>query len=99
MVFFLLAASVVSLPFLYLILSTIQQYLRLRHFDGPFWAKFTDIYFVWISYTGRQHTILGEIADKCGMPTATQSASSTNEVRPHLSRGIKHACDGRRISP
>lgn len=72
MAFFLLAAvTVAGLSFVYLIFSTIRQYLRLRHFNGPFWGKFTDVYFLWVSLTGRQHIVLGEISDKYGMITVT----------------------------
>lgn len=72
MAFFLLAtAAIAGLSFVYLIFSTIRQYLRLRHFNGPLWGKFTDLYLLWVSLTGRQHVILGEIVDKYGKAMVT----------------------------
>lgn len=64
--FFLLVTDLVISLSVYLAITTIRQYLRLRHFDGPFWAQFTDLYFVTICRTGRQHLTLGEIGDKYG---------------------------------
>lgn len=51
---------------IYVLYSFVASYWRLRHFKGPKLAAWTDFYFVWLSSTGRQHLILGELVDKHG---------------------------------
>lgn len=60
---FLLAPTLLSLWAVY---SVVKAYWRLRNFAGPSVAAWTDLYFVWLSTTGRQHVILGELVDKYG---------------------------------
>lgn len=62
-IIFVLAPTVL---FSWIVYSFIAAYWRLRHFVGPRVAAWTDWYFVWLSTTGRQHVLLGELVDKYG---------------------------------
>lgn len=87
----LLFAGSAFVLFAYLIFTTVRQHLKLRQFKGPFWAQFTDLYFVWLSCTGRQHEILGEIGDKYGKEATTKQPVDTHTDRSHVPYRSKYA--------
>lgn len=64
--FFVIAPTVLSIWTVY---SFVAAYWRLRNFSGNRVAAWTDLYFVWLSTTGRQHVLLGELVDKYGTST------------------------------
>lgn len=49
------------------IVSTIRQYLRLRHFNGPTIAGFSQIWLIRCVGGGRTHLDLHEVCQKYGM--------------------------------
>lgn len=55
-----------ALLFIYVAYTFVAAYWRLRNFNGPKIAAWTDLYFLNLSVTGRQHVILSELVDEYG---------------------------------
>ncbi|KAK4171812.1 putative cytochrome P450 E-class, group I [Triangularia setosa] len=56
-----------SIPLvLYLLVSNVKSYFKLRHFNGPLWAHFTYYWFVSKVFRARMLNTLQELSDKYG---------------------------------
>lgn len=50
----------------YVFYTFVTAYWKLRHFKGPRIAAWTDWYFVWLSISGKQHILIGDLVDHYG---------------------------------
>ncbi|KAK0714418.1 hypothetical protein B0T21DRAFT_70978 [Apiosordaria backusii] len=51
---------------LYVLISNVQSYLKLRHFNGPFWSHLTYFWFVSKVFRAKMLTTLQELSDNYG---------------------------------
>jgi len=52
---------------IYLVISSVRQFYRLRHFQGPAWAAWTKLWLLRTVTSGRMHHVFYTTTKKYGM--------------------------------